>query len=464
MVFSSLQFIGIFLPIFFTIYYLVPREYKNYIVLLGSLAFYFVGTVHNPMHMIIFLLSIVVDYLAARLITEDFANKKKYLIGAITLHLISFCYFKYTGFVIGEINKFTGSEIVNNIVMPIGISFYTFQGISYVIDVYRGKIRADKSLLRFAVYISMFEQLIAGPIVTYSNVQRELRYREVSFKSVRKGLGIFIVGLGLKVLLANPVSHLFTEAGNIGYESISTPLAWMAIFSFTFQIYFDFFGYSLMAVGLGRMMGFNLPKNFDFPYLSRSMTEFWRRWHMTLGSWFRDYLYIPLGGNRGGKLKHIRNMLIVWLFTGIWHGAGYNFLLWGFVLFLILVLEKYVYGEKLAKKPWLGHLYMFFLIPLSWAIFAIDDMAQMGVFFGKLFPIFGGFSGAFTTDFVKYLGQYWYFFLLGILFSTKIPFNLLKKLEEKSKVVTWIILALILAGSVYCMYRGMNDPFLYFRF
>lgn len=464
MVFSSLQFIFIFLPIFFAGYYIVPLRMKSTVLLIGSLCFYFAGTLHNPGHFIILLSSILMDFAVGLLIEKYPKFKKPLLATGVIFHLFCLVFFKYTKFIVGELNSHIPDlDIAFSVVLPIGISFYTFQGISYIADVYRGKFPAEKSLLHFAVYISMFEQLIAGPIVTYGQVKNELHRPRLSGKEAMKGLGTFIFGLGLKVLLANPVGKLWMDVENIGFESISTPLAWMAILAFSLQIYFDFFGYSLMAIGLGKMLGFNLPKNFDFPYLSRSMTEFWRRWHMTLGSWFREYVYIPLGGNRNGKLATVRNLMVVWLLTGIWHGAGYNFILWGTVIFVIIIIEKFITGGIFKNIPVIGHLYMLFLIPLTWSIFAIDDINQLGIFFSRLFPFFGGgVWSVFRYDYLKYLSLYWPFFIAGILFSTHLPFNLLKRI--KKPVVIWVLLGIVFVASVYCMYRGFDDPFLYFRF
>ncbi|MGN1479250.1 MAG: MBOAT family O-acyltransferase [Acutalibacteraceae bacterium] len=464
MVFSSWQFLFVFMPIFFTCYYLMPERFKNAVLLAGSLSFYFVGTYQNPEHFIVFLLSIVVGF-GAGLGIEKFPERKRlFLALGVGFYLFNLITFKYADFVVEEIGKhIPGFGSAVSIVLPIGISFYTFQGISYLADVYNGKIKAEKTLLDYAVYISMFEQLIAGPIVTYPQVQRCLHKREIKLSSVMCGIGIFIFGLGLKVLLANPLGKLWTQAGNIGYESISTPLAWMAIAAFSFQIYFDFFGYSLMAVGLGKMLGFNLPKNFDHPYTSKSMTEFWRRWHITLGSWFKDYVYIPLGGNRKGKLITIRNLFIVWLLTGIWHGAGYNFVLWGALLFLIITSEKLFLENLLDKHPVVGHIYMILLIPLTWAVFGVENIGQLGVFFTRLFPFFGqGIWSVFRYDYLKYLKLYWPFLVVGAVFSTKQPYKLLRKI--KNPLFKWLILAVIFGASVYCIFRGYNDPFLYFRF
>ena len=452
------------MPIFFGCYYFVPDKTKNIILFLGSLSFYFVGTINNPEHFIVFILSIILDFFVALWMEKYEKYKKIFLSLGVVFHLLSLITFKYSTFLFGEINKiFPGAELAFNIVLPIGISFYTFQGLSYILDVYKGKISAEKGLLEYTVYISMFEQLIAGPIVIYGQVKKDLHKRHIKLEAVIQGVGIFIFGLGMKVLLANPLGKLWTQTANIGYESISTPLAWLAIVAFSFQIYFDFFGYSLMAIGLGKMLGFRLPKNFDHPYTRLTMTEFWRRWHITLGSWFREYVYIPLGGNRKGKSATIRNLFIVWMLTGIWHGAGYNFVLWGAFLFTVIMIEKFLIGDLLNRHPVIAHTYMILLIPISWAIFAIEDFGQLGVFFTRLFPFFGQGAGSpFAGDYIKYFGMYWPFFIVGILFSTKLPYNLLKKV--KSGVVIFIFIVIIFAASVYCMYQGFDDPFLYFRF
>lgn len=356
MVFSSLNFVLIFMPVFFTCYYIVPDKWKNAVLLIGSLSFYLVGTLKTPYHFALFVLSIIVDFEVGVGIEKYQKHKKAILVSGILFHLIALSVFKYSDFVFSQLTPFIPklSEIPS-LGLPIGISFYTFQGISYIADVYRGKTKAEKSVLRYAVYIAMFEQLIAGPIVTYSRVKGSLKSRKINASAVLCGLGMFIFGLGLKVLLANPIGKLWSQTLAIGFESVSTPLAWMALFAYSFQIYFDFFGYSLMAVGLGKMLGFKLPKNFDHPYMSLTVTEFWRRWHITLGSWFREYVYIPLGGNRCSKARNLFNLLFVWLLTGIWHGAGYNFLLWGFILFLLIATEKYLTGKFLNSQIGRAH-------------------------------------------------------------------------------------------------------------
>lgn len=464
MVFSSLQFIFIFLPVFFIFYYLAPCNKKNLILLTGSLIFYFIGTIEHPEHFILFLTSILTDFLMGILMEKYQNHKKIFLAIGILFHLLCMTVFKYGIFLIDELGRlFPDFHFTAKLFLPIGISFYTFQGISYLADVYRKNITAEKSLHCFSIYISMFPQLIAGPIVTYRQVERELRKRKILLSHIVSGIVTFIFGLGLKVLLANPAGKLWNDVKAIGFESISTPLAWMAVLAFSIQIYFDFFGYSLMAVGLGKMLGFRLPHNFNFPYMSRSMTEFWRRWHITLGDWFKEYVYIPLGGNRKGVIITLRNLFLVWMLTGAWHGAGYNFLLWGAVLFFLIAVEKFWIGRFLDKIPALGHIYMIFIIPLTWSVFAIEDIKQLALFFSRLFPFFGqGVWSVFRYDYLKYFRLYWPFLLAGVLLSTKLPFRVLKRVKNPFLIGT--VITGILIASIYCMYRGLDDPFLYFRF
>lgn len=464
MVFSSLNFVLIFMPVFFACYYIVPDKWKNAVLLIGSLSFYLVGTLKTPYHFALFVLSIIVDFEVGVGIEKYQKHKKAILVSGILFHLIALSVFKYSDFVFSQLTPFIPKlSGIPSLGLPIGISFYTFQGISYIADVYRGKTKAEKSVLRYAVYIAMFEQLIAGPIVTYSRVKGSLKSRKINASAVLCGLGMFIFGLGLKVLLANPIGKLWSQTLAIGFESVSTPLAWMALFAYSFQIYFDFFGYSLMAVGLGKMLGFKLPKNFDHPYMSLTVTEFWRRWHITLGSWFREYVYIPLGGNRCSKARNLFNLLFVWLLTGIWHGAGYNFLLWGFILFLLIATEKYLTGKFLNSHPAIGHIYMLLIIPLTWAVFAVSDMRELGILFTRLFPFFGtGALSVFKYDYLKYLKEYYPFFIASILFSTRLPYKLLERI--RNSVLVPILLLAIFSASIYCMYKGFDDPFLYFRF
>ena len=464
MVFSSLQFILFFMPTFFICYYVFPQKCRNFILLSGSLIFYFVGTIEKPYYLILLIIMAIMDFFIGQGMEKKPQAKKIYLAVGVFFHLACLFIFKYSSFMMDEIVRiFNMKNLSMEIVLPIGISFYTFQGISYITDVYRCKVKAEDSLLNYMVYITMFEQLIAGPIVIYGQIRMQLQRRSITLHKVISGLGTFVFGLGLKVLLANPLGKLWNQTLAIGFDSISTILAWMAIFAFSFQIYLDFFGYSLMAIGLGKMLGFKLPANFNHPYTSLTMTEFFRRWHITLSSWFKEYVYIPLGGNRNGWLKTIRNLMIVWLLTGIWHGAGYNFLCWGFVLFVIILMEKLFYGKFLSEHALLGHLYMVPMISVTWAIFAVTDMNQLAVLFSRLFPFFGkGMWSIFRYDYLKYWKMYYPFLIIGLLFSTKLPYQFLKKI--KNKAVLLIFLIIVFGASLYCMYRGLDDPFLYFRF
>ncbi|MCM1133059.1 MAG: MBOAT family protein [Ruminococcus flavefaciens] len=464
MVFSSLEFIFLFLPAFLLVYGFVPSKYKNAVIFLGSIIFYCMGVLENPIYIVLFLLTIVFNFIIGEFISAYRRASKVWLIIGIVFNFWWLIFFKYTGFAFENINGIFGADLpLKNIILPIGISFYTFQNVSYIIDVYRKNAKAETDIFNYGAYISMFPQLIAGPIVTYSTVAEQLRNRTHSIEKVDNGLKTFTVGLGLKVILANQIGGLWSDISTIGYESISTPLAWMGIVAYSFQLYFDFWGYSLMAIGLGEIMGFDIPKNFDHPYTSVSMTEFWRRWHMTLGSWFKDYIYFPLGGSRTTTLKTVRNSLVVWAFTGLWHGASWNFVIWGLVLFGILMLEKFGKVKNFMEKYRIvGHIYMILLIPLTWLLFAITDFSQLGEYFQRLIHIPSENGVVFEQDYIKYWGIYGKYFIAGILFSTKLPELAYKKI--KSSYVGIALLLAVFWFSVYCMYQGMDDPFLYFRF
>lgn len=471
MVFSSIAFIMYFMPVFFLVYYILPASYKNAWLFLASLGFYYYGVRGNPGYLLLMIMSVVVNFVAGKLIEAQKTKRarKAWLVVGIVYDLGWLILFKYLGFLIENLNALFGAMHVKvqletwNLILPIGISFYTFQIISYLVDVYRRETKAEKSLISLGTYLCMFPQLIAGPIVNYHLIQEQLHKRKHSMAKVESGLKVFALGLAYKVLLANRVGHLWTEVTAIGYESISTPLAWMSIVAYSLQLYFDFYGYSLMAIGLGRMMGFDFPQNFNNPYMAVSMTDFWRRWHMTLGGWFREYVYIPLGGNRGGFAKTVRNMFVVWLLTGLWHGASWNFVLWGLLLFVLLFVEKAGLGKVLERHKALGHIYMILWIPLSWLVFVITDLSQLGIYLQKLFPFFGSTGTVlFQGDYLKYGKTYGIYLVLGILFATGVQEKLLKKNKNR----LWVILLLLALfwASVYCMYLGMDDPFLYFRF
>lgn len=469
MVFSSLTFLFYFLPAFLLLYFLIPRNKKNAVIFLGSLIFYYYGVKDQPAYVLLMLLSILVNFGVALKMESRTKqrSRKAWLFAGLTYNMGCLFVFKYLDFVCENINAVLGWAKAGiqlpyaDLILPIGISFYTFQITSYLIDVYWGEIPAEHSILTLGTYLCMFPQLIAGPIVTYSQVREQLRERSQSLGNLEEGLREFTIGLGLKVLIANQMGALWSQVGTIGYESISTPLAWLGLLAFSFQIYFDFYGYSLMAKGLGLMMGFRFPDNFCNPYLSTSMTEFWRRWHMTLGSWFREYVYIPLGGNR----RHLyRNLLAVWMLTGLWHGASWNYVLWGLFICLLICAEKLGWKRVLDKLPLLGHLYMLLLIPLSWMLFAITDLGKLAVYGLRLFPFLDktGAAAVFPGDFVKYGRMYLFSLLAAFLCCTGLPRKLYEK--RKSSLLTAAALVAVFWACVYCMYIGLDDPFLYYQF
>lgn len=469
MVFSSFTFLFYFLPVFLIFYFLAPSSWKNAVIFIASLVFYYYGVKEYPFYLVLMLISVFVNYMAARFMARCRSRRKRgmWLAAGLVWNLGCLFVFKYMGFLTENINRLseslgTGVRLPGvQLVLPIGISFYTFQISSYLIDVYRKSVRAERSFLTLGTYLCMFPQLIAGPIVTYSHVQEQLQERVHSFRNLEDGLREFTIGLSLKVLIANQVGNLWTQVNSIGYESISCPLAWLGILAYTFQIYFDFYGYSLMAKGLGGIMGFDFPDNFHNPYLSRSMTEFWRRWHMTLGGWFREYVYISLGGNRSHTC---RNLFLVWMLTGLWHGAGWNFVLWGFSVFVLILVEKKCGFLKILDRiPLLGHLYMFLVIPLSWLVFAVPDMGQIGIYLCRLFPFLRQTGEAvFHGDFVKYGTAYLGSMTAALLCCTGIP----RKLYEAKKYTFPVTCGLVVLfwWCVYCMYLGLDDPFLYYQF
>ena len=471
MTFSSLPFLFLFLPIFLIIYYCSPFFLKNAVLLGGSLFFYAWGTRGNPFHFLLLPASVLVSFLAGSLMEHSRTARirKRWFCAGVAYHLFWLLLFKYASFAADSVNSLLtaggkgGRFSFPRLLLPIGISFYTFQNISYLSDVYRRKSRGETSLLRLGTCLCMFPQLISGPIVSYASIAGELKNRRCSLAKTDKGLRLFVTGLGMKVLLANRLGGLWNSIGAIGFESISTPLAWLGIAAFSLQIYFDFYGYSRMAVGLGLMLGFRLPVNFRRPYLALSMTDFWRRWHITLGGWFRDYVYIPLGGNRKGILLMLRNTCLVWLLTGLWHGAGWNFILWGMLLFLVIILEKAGLKRFLEAFPPVGHLYMAFLIPLSWTFFAITDLGDLQMYLCKLFPFLRpDMPVLFAGDMAKYTRQYLPVLLPALLFCTRLPGKLYK--ASKNSWPAAVFLLAVFWASVYCLCQGMNDPFLYFQF
>ena len=380
MVFSSIMFIFIFLPAVLVLYYLF-KPARNIILLIGSLLFYAWG---EPVYVILLLFSATFNYIIG--IDIDHARKigrnpRQNLIFAIIVNVFVLSFFKYYGFIIDTLNYISGSNIhYTELALPIGVSFYTFQALSYIVDVYRGIVRPQKNYIKFAEYISMFPQLIAGPIVKYKDIALQLEHRYVTLEKFGKGAQYFIFGLAKKVLLANNLGLLYSQVSDLPKAEFSTLTAWIGIIAYTLQIYFDFSGYSDMATGLGKMMGFEFLKNFNYPYISKSITEFWRRWHISLSTWFREYIYIPMGGNRVNTLKHIRNIFIVWFLTGLWHGSSWNFVFWGLYYCVFLLLEKYLLAETLSRLPSLiKSLYTMIIVIIGWVFFSIPSMSDLSI-------------------------------------------------------------------------------------
>ena len=456
MVFSSLIFIFRFLPIFFISYFFTPHKYKNLSLLIFSLIFYTFG---EPKYFPLMIASILVDYIISIKIENNFENRRKckfLLILSIIFNIGMLFFFKYCNFFIENINLLFNTSINTiKVALPLGISFYTFQTLSYTIDVYMGKFKAERNIIDFGAFVSLFPQLIAGPIVKYSDINKEIKVRSVSFSNFEQGLEEFIIGLSKKVLIANNIGMLWNEISNKNIESISTPLAWLSILSFAFQIYFDFSGYSSMAIGLGKTLGFNFPTNFNFPYISRSISEFWRRWHITLGSWLKEYIYIPLGGNRVSKKRLFFNLLLLWFLTGFWHGAEYNFILWGIYFFIFVYLEKLFLSKILNKHIIFSHIYTIFILIIGWCIFAITDLNTLKLYLGKLFTF------DLTLDYIFYLRNYLIIFIICIVSSTP----LIEKLYSKvSKNIRSIIICILFLLSIAYLVDSSYNPFLYFRF
>ena len=463
MVFSSIVFLFRFLPLFFLLYYLVPERMKNLILFLGSLIFYAWG---EPVYVLLMLFSTVVDYVHGRLLERLRGKRgaKLVLLSSVVINLGVLCFFKYADFLIGSVNAVLGTKVpLLSLGLPIGISFYTFQTMSYTIDVYRGQAKVQRNLLDFGVYVAMFPQLIAGPIVKYKTVAAELVHRTVTSRDFAEGACRFTAGLAKKVLLANAAGALWEScqaSQNAGALTVAG--GWTGLFAFGLQIYFDFSGYSDMAIGLGRILGFRFDENFDHPYLSTSVGEFWRRWHMSLTSWFREYLYFPLGGSRAGSAKTLRNLLIVWFCTGFWHGASWNFVLWGLYFGLWLILERFVFRDLLARTPVLvKRFYTLLVVFVGWGIFAMEDLGVCGRY---LAVCFGG--GPLWSAPDGYRLRSWALILLLLaLGSTTLAADLWKKIPERGrKVLAPVLMALGLVVSTAYLVDGSYNPFLYFRF
>ena len=465
MSFTTIEFMFRFLPIFLIVYYVVPTRYKNMILLIGSFVFYAWG---QHFYLLLLMLSIVVNYTFGRLIGERRSQKKPLLVLGLIYNFGLLVFFKYTNFFIENINALLTATHVQiptiSVVMPLGISFYTFQVVSYLVDVYRGEQRPVKNIINLGVYIAMFPQVTSGPIGLYSELEPTLLRRHCSVLNLESGLKTFIIGMGAKMLLANPMGTLWAGMSRYGYETLSCPYAWLGAFGYSFQLYFDFAGYSLMAMGLGQMLGLYVPRNFDHPYISGSMAEFWRRWHMTLGRWFKKYLYFPLGGSRCSFAKTIRNTFVVWAFTRLWHGASWNFVLWGLIFFVLLTIERLGLGKLLAKTKVLKHIYVIFLIPLTWVVFALPNMQDIATYFSRLFPFFADNTASFvnTKDVIRALHDYWYLLIAWVVFCLAFPSRWYEKHKNSKLVILGLVLIYLM--SVYKMQTQTSNPFLYYQF
>ncbi len=463
MLFTSISFLYYFLPTIIILYFITPKKYRNYILLIFSIIFYMYG---EPKYVILMLVEILVAYFGALLI-DKYKSKEIFLI-TIIIHIGLLCVFKYTDLFIGTINSIFKTNIsFLNIALPIGISFYTFQILSYVIDVYRGKVKVQKNILKLATYVSLFPQLIAGPIVRYETICDELDNRDETIEKFSLGVRRFIIGLAKKVLIANMLGELCTKFSLVDERSVL--FYWIFAISYMLQVYFDFSAYSDMAIGLGKMFGFTFLENFNYPFISKSITEFWRRWHISLSSWFKDYVYIPLGGSRKGTLKLVRNILIVWFLTGIWHGAAYNFILWGLFIGVFLVIEKLWLSKYISKLPkFLRNIYVLFIIMISFIMFNAGSINEA---FFNIKGLFGLNKEVFINNYtIYYLKSYLIVLIIAIFGATPLFKNIIEKLK-KSKCLNKIInvlepiflVILLLLVTAYLIDSSYN-PFLYFRF
>ncbi len=455
--FASFEFIFRFLPIFLIIYFIVPAKHREITLLIGSLFFYAVG---EPIFILVLIVLTALNYYWGLKIWErgtgfeihiwQAKQRKKFMVTAVIIDVAVLVLFKCL------------STFVDQTLLPLGISFYIFKMISFQVDMLRQEIRNKPKFLYCALYFSLFPQVVSGPIMRYNQGEFELE-RTCNWEQFEDGLKYFVLGLGMKVLLADRLAILWNDLQMIGFQSISTPLAWLGAVGYSLQLYFDFWGYSLMAAGLLVMLGYEFIENFNHPYASRTISEFYRRWHVTLGSWFRDYVYFPMGGSRCSGKKLIMNLAVVWLLTGLWHGNGVNFLIWGAVLGLFIILEKRFYGKFLQKIPVLGNLYVLILIPLTWVVFAISNLKQLSIYFGRLFPFIGGPGLAVNSqDIFKYGQNYAPFLIAGMLLCIPAIMNFYEK--HKKNPIIILLLAVIFWFSVYFIASSAGNPFMYLNF
>ena len=468
MLFSSIVFLFTFLPAVMILYYLLPVRFRNVILLLASLVFYAWG---EPVYLFLMLLSILFNYFSGLDIARNLQDKraaKRSLVFNLIINLAVLGFFKYEGFVLDTLNGILPVHIsYHALPLPIGISFYTFQILSYIIDVYRGNVKVQTNLPNFALYVTMFPQLIAGPIVQYADVDEQLASREVSRTKFGEGSMYFIRGLAKKVLLANTSGMIFTEVSGLAKGNIAVMTAWLGAFAYMFQIYFDFSGYSDMAIGLGKMFGFEFNMNFNYPYVSKSITEFWRRWHISLSSWFRDYVYIPLGGNRVSKIKHIRNLLIVWFLTGLWHGAAWNFVAWGLYYGVILIIEKYLLSPVLDRLPDIvRHIYSIVLVVIGWVLFFSSSFGQAADYIRVMFG--AGAHGFADRESMYLLTSILILWLILIFGSTPLVHfryeHMLRTKKWNTTIINSVVYAALFIVCIAYLVTETYNPFLYFRF
>lgn len=468
MLFSSIVFLFTFLPAVMILYYLLPVRFRNVILLLASLVFYAWG---EPVYLFLMLLSILFNYFSGLDIARNLQDKraaKRSLVFNLIINLAVLGFFKYEGFVLDTLNGILPVHIsYHALPLPIGISFYTFQILSYIIDAYRGNVKVQTNLPNFALYVTMFPQLIAGPIVQYADVDEQLASREISRTKFGEGSMYFIRGLAKKVLLANTSGMIFTEVSGLAKDNIAVMTAWLGAFAYMFQIYFDFSGYSDMAIGLGKMFGFEFNMNFNYPYVSKSITEFWRRWHISLSSWFRDYVYIPLGGNRVSKIKHIRNLLIVWFLTGLWHGAAWNFVAWGLYYGVILIIEKYLLSPVLDRLPdVVRHIYSIVLVVIGWVLFFSSSFGQAADYIRVMFG--AGAHGFADRESMYLLTSNLILWLILIFGSTPLVHfryeHMLRSKKWNTTIINSVVYAALFIVCIAYLVTETYNPFLYFRF
>lgn len=468
MLFSSIVFLFTFLPAVMILYYLLPVRFRNVILLLASLVFYAWG---EPVYLFLMLLSILFNYFSGLDIARNLQDKraaKRSLVFNLIINLAVLGFFKYEGFVLDTLNGILPVHIsYHALPLPIGISFYTFQILSYIIDVYRGNVKVQTNLPNFALYVTMFPQLIAGPIVQYADVDEQLASREISRTKFGEGSMYFIRGLAKKVLLANTSGMIFTEVSGLAKDNIAVMTAWLGAFAYMFQIYFDFSGYSDMAIGLGKMFGFEFNMNFNYPYVSKSITEFWRRWHISLSSWFRDYVYIPLGGNRVSKIKHIRNLLIVWFLTGLWHGAAWNFVAWGLYYGVILIIEKYLLSPVLDRLPdVVRHIYSIVLVVIGWVLFFSSSFGQAADYIRVMFG--AGAHGFADRESMYLFTSNLILWLILIFGSTPLVHfryeHMLRSKKWNTTIINSVVYAALFIVCIAYLVTETYNPFLYFRF